>query len=101
MIYFNMTCKKHFMLKHYRGMYESRHHYLDLVHIWIPIFKMEEIKSCAAPNLLGNLRSRRMEQEEFIQPEKAQKEKDEDKNAKETHNGQRDKENETEILIML
>lgn len=60
MIYFNMTCKKHFMLKHYRGMYESRHHYLDLVHIWIPIFKMEEIKSCAAPNLLGNLRSKKM-----------------------------------------
>lgn len=42
-----------------------------------------------------------MEQEEFIQPEKAQREKYEDKNAKETHNGQRNKENETEILIML
>lgn len=41
------------------------------------------------------------EQEGFIQPEKAQREKDEDKNVKETHNGQSDKANETEILKML
>lgn len=31
-----------------------------------------------------------MEQEGFIQPEKAQREKDEYKNPKETHSGQRD-----------
>lgn len=42
-----------------------------------------------------------MEQEELSQPEKAQREKHEHKNAKETHNGQRDKVNETEILMML
>lgn len=42
-----------------------------------------------------------MEQKEFIQPEKAQREKDEDQNTKETHNGQKDKVNETESLKML
>lgn len=42
-----------------------------------------------------------MEQEGFIQPEKAEREKDEDKIAKETQNGQRDKANETEFLKIL
>lgn len=42
-----------------------------------------------------------MKQEGFIQPVKGQREKDEDKNAKETHNGQRDKGKETEILKIL
>lgn len=42
-----------------------------------------------------------MEQEEFIQSVKAQREKDEDKKAKGTHNGHRAKVNETEIFKML
>lgn len=68
---------------------------------------MEEKKSCAvpvtSPNFLGIWDQRKYllgtEQEGFIQPEKAQREKEEDKNVIETHNGQRDKAN--EIFKML
>jgi len=42
-----------------------------------------------------------LEHEEFIQPVKAQREKDEDKKAKGTYNGQKAEVNETEIFKML
>lgn len=41
------------------------------------------------------------EQEEFIHSVKAQREKDEDKKAKGTHNGQKTEVNETEISKMF
>lgn len=90
-------------------MYESRHRYLDLVHIWILMLKMEEIKELCSSSDFAQL-AQEFEIKENICWERNRKdlfnqkkfrEKNEDKNAKETHNGQRDKANETEILKML